>query len=314
MESKPLVSAVITAYNRAHLVGRAIDSVLAQTFEDFELVIVDDASQDNTEEVVAAYDDPRIRYIRNETNKGCAGARNVGFLESRGTYVACVDSDDKWLPNKLELQVEKFRTSDLPNLAAVYGTTIDLYEDGSTNTAQAEVRGDITDALLTKGYVVKGGFNSTMLRRDAFVGLGGEDESNPSREDFDFWLRLSKDHSFDFVPEPVVHMSQFGSDRLDEQQPQAHSGLRPRPQAPPRRLPAHAGIALLRRSHDDRQASGLDEPSAHGHDDVSLHAQERPHSRSELDLHARSRGGASADRESLSASRPGRDRYVTRSR
>ncbi len=101
-ENSPTVSVVIPTYNRAHLVGRAIQSVLNQTYHDFEIIIVDDGSIDNTEDVVKSLNDPSIRYTRHDQNRGGSAARNTGIKMARGEYVAFQDSDDEYLPEKVE--------------------------------------------------------------------------------------------------------------------------------------------------------------------------------------------------------------------
>ena len=95
-ESKPTVTIIIPTYNRAHLLGRAIRSVLTQTFHNWELIVVDDASTDNTKEVAYSFQDPRIHYLCHETNRGGPAARNTGIREARGLYIAFLDSDDEW--------------------------------------------------------------------------------------------------------------------------------------------------------------------------------------------------------------------------
>src|SRR4030042_5052103 len=102
----PTVSIIIPTYNRAHLVMRAINSVLDQSFQDFEIIIVDDASRDNTEKMVSGIRDKRIFYIRHEKNRGGSAARNTGIKQARGEYIAFLDSDDEWLPEKLEKQLK----------------------------------------------------------------------------------------------------------------------------------------------------------------------------------------------------------------
>lgn len=106
----PKVSVIIAAYNRAHLIGRALRTVLEQTYNDFEVIIVDDASTDNTENVIKSFDDARIKYIRHDKNKGAAAAWNTGIRASKGEYIAFQDSDDEWAEDKLEKQMNAFRS------------------------------------------------------------------------------------------------------------------------------------------------------------------------------------------------------------
>ena len=110
-EKNPTVSIIIPTYNRAHLIGRAIQSVLNQTYQNFEIIVVDDGSTDNTEEMIKEFQkhDKRIKYIRHEKNRGGAAARNTGIKVARGEYIAFQDSDDEWLPEKLEKQMDVFQ-------------------------------------------------------------------------------------------------------------------------------------------------------------------------------------------------------------
>ena len=119
MASTPLVSVVIPTYERATLVGRAMRSVLNQTMGDLELLVVDDGSRDNTEEVIRGWGDPRITYLKHEHNMGSSAARNTGIRQARGTYIGLLDSDDEWLPGKLEKQLGLFAGPSLPCLGAV---------------------------------------------------------------------------------------------------------------------------------------------------------------------------------------------------
>ena len=100
-----LVSIIMPSYNTAKFIGETISSVLAQTYTNWELIIVDDCSTDNTDEVVAGYDDPRIRYLKNEKNSGAAVSRNYALREATGKWIAFLDSDDLWYPEKLEKQI-----------------------------------------------------------------------------------------------------------------------------------------------------------------------------------------------------------------
>jgi glycosyltransferase involved in cell wall biosynthesis len=111
------VSVVIPTYNRASLLGRAIKSVLEQTYQDFEIIVVDDASTDNTEEVVRNLRDRRIRYLRHEKNRGGSAARNTGIRAAWGQYIAFQDSDDEWLPEKLKKQMEVLAAATITNIS-----------------------------------------------------------------------------------------------------------------------------------------------------------------------------------------------------
>ena len=122
MSSNPSVSVIIPTYKRAHLVTRAIDSVLNQTFSDVEVIVVDDGSPDNTEEVVRGVVDGRVRYIRHEVNRGLAAAgRNTGIAMARGYYIAFLDDDDEWRADKLEKQLEAIKSYD----AVLCGALVD---------------------------------------------------------------------------------------------------------------------------------------------------------------------------------------------
>src|SRR3989442_437688 len=102
------VSVIIPTYNRAEFLGLALTSVLNQTFQDFEILIIDDNSQDSTQEVVTNFGDERIKYIRHDVNKRVAAARNTGVANSNGEYIAFLDDDDEWFPDKLQIQLDLF--------------------------------------------------------------------------------------------------------------------------------------------------------------------------------------------------------------
>jgi glycosyltransferase involved in cell wall biosynthesis len=118
--NNPLVSVIIPTYNRAPLLGRCINSVLAQTYREFELLIIDDHSTDNTEEIVHSFNDPRIRYIKQTKNGGVSAARNAGISTAKGDFIAFNDDDDEWLPNKLERQIQIFQQSKMEKLGLVF--------------------------------------------------------------------------------------------------------------------------------------------------------------------------------------------------
>lgn len=201
-KTNALVSIIIPTYNRAHLIRRALDSAINQTFRKTEIIVVDDNSQDNTMEIVTSYKDERVRYIRHQENKGASAARNTGIRESKGRYIAFLDSDDEWLREKLEKQIEKFKTSS-PEVGAIYsGATI--FSDGRRVLDDIpSKRGDIHADELIMDYVVGGG-SSLVVRKECLIKVGGFNERLPARQDYDLALRLSKYCKYDFVEEPLV--------------------------------------------------------------------------------------------------------------
>src|SRR5262245_7125063 len=111
MSGQPAVSIIIPTYNRTGFLRAAVASALAQTLHDFEIIVVDDASKDDTERVLRHFEDSRITLIRHEINRGVAAARNTGVENAKGKYFAFLDDDDEWLPNKLNRQFELLESS-----------------------------------------------------------------------------------------------------------------------------------------------------------------------------------------------------------
>src|SRR5262249_25255030 len=167
----PKVSVIIITYNRAQYLQRAIRSVLNQTFQDFEIVVVDDASTDETPEVVKAFSDPKIRYFRHPINRQEAGSRNTAIQNARAEYVAFLDDDDLWLPQKLAVQVDLLDKSP-STVGVVYTSFLDI--DGETEKVlglwTAEKRGNVLQDLIEKNWI---GIPSTVvLRRKCFDAVG----------------------------------------------------------------------------------------------------------------------------------------------
>ena len=115
----PTVSVIIPTYNHAHVLGRSIQSVLNQTFQDFELIIVDDGSTDDTESLVNRSSSNKIKYVRHQGNQGRSVTRNTGIQLAKGDYIAILDADDEWMPEKLEKQMKVIRTAP-PEVGVVY--------------------------------------------------------------------------------------------------------------------------------------------------------------------------------------------------
>lgn len=206
----PEVSVVIPAFNRAHTIEAAIGSVLAQTFQNFEILVVDDGSTDGTADVVAAIKDERIRLIGRGDNKGAGAARNAGAGHSLGRWIAFQDSDDLWLPDKLSLQVERLESH--PPVAAVYCGLVVVEPALATEPGRAEVRyvpaggsayveGNIFDQLLQENIV---GTPTLVVRRELFQELGGFDTGLRALEDWDLALRIAAAGPVGFIDHPLV--------------------------------------------------------------------------------------------------------------
>lgn len=199
---RPVVSVVIPTWNRAHMMERVVATVQAQTLKDLEILIIDDGSTDDTAAVVGALDEPRIRYIPLDRNGGSAYARNRGLREARGEFIAFLDSDDEWFPEKLRLQVDRIR--ELPeSVIAIYTGTETITGKGDPQHFVPSLRGDLRLRLLERN-VLHGGGSSMLIRRSAADRAGAFDLDYPAIEDYDYWLRLSALGEIDFVPDVLV--------------------------------------------------------------------------------------------------------------
>ncbi|HWP58308.1 MAG TPA: glycosyltransferase family 2 protein [Candidatus Acidoferrales bacterium] len=202
----PTVSVVIPTHNRAELLRAAVTSVLKQTFRDLEIVVVDDASTDDTQEVVRRLnaDDGRIRYIRHATNRREAGTRNTGVGSARANYIAFLDDDDEWLPDKLQKQVDLMAHS-APRVGAVYTGFRQI--DRETGKLLAEFvprhRGDILSELCRGNCV--GTPSTVLVKRQCFENVGRFDEAIAFGPDYDMWIRIAKDFHFEYLQEPLVN-------------------------------------------------------------------------------------------------------------
>ncbi len=216
------VSVIITTYNRARLLKDAITSVLGQTFRDFELIVVDDCSQEDPKSVVDAFQDQRISYIRHKENKGDAAAKNTGIKAARGNYIITLDDDDLFAPWALEELVKQFDKSTQRNLGCVYGWSWWIHSDGKTlKFLASQERGNIFNAAL-KNQV----FTNILLKKKVFDTVGFYDETLPSGYDTDFYLRFTKEYNTDFVPRILFvirlqqqnHLSQLSLSHMERYQ------------------------------------------------------------------------------------------------
>jgi glycosyltransferase involved in cell wall biosynthesis len=199
-DSVPRVSVIVPTFNRAHLVCQAIDSVLAQTYREFEIVVVDDGSTDNTREVVSRYGEC-IRYIFQQ-NAGLSAARNTGIRASTGELLAFLDDDDTMSPTKLALQVAYL--DERPDVGAVYCGWQVVSADGTTVLGEVRPtrKGEILKDLLLEAYLFPP--VAIMIRRECIDRVGLFDETLPTCEDDDLWYRIAKaGYRFGCIEQPL---------------------------------------------------------------------------------------------------------------
>ncbi|MCF6158763.1 MAG: glycosyltransferase [wastewater metagenome] len=199
----PKVSVIVPTYNRAHLLRMAIVSILNQTFQDFEILVIDDCSNDGTQEVIRDFHDKRVQYIRHKVNKGEAGARNTGILNSNAEYIAFLDDDDAWLPEKLMLQVNLLKKCP-PEVGGIYTSCIEIDGINKRTSWQrtATKRGYIYYDMFIENCV--GTPSTVIVRRECFKKVGLFDESLGFGTDYDMWIRISREFRFEYIKEPLV--------------------------------------------------------------------------------------------------------------
>jgi len=208
--SKPAVTVIVPTYNRAALLAQALDSVAAQTFTEFEVVVVDDGSTEPIEEMVAGHA-TRPRFIR-QANLGPAAARNRGIESAAAPLVAFLDSDDLWLPQKLETCARYFESH--RDIRIVFGPMSPIDAAGAPVPGRTKPchGGWITEHLFRSSFVH---VPTVVAHRDLLRDAGGFNETLPVCEDYDLWLRLSVDNPFGLV-EPPLALRRLHDNRLSK--------------------------------------------------------------------------------------------------
>ena len=201
-EANPLVSVILPTYNRAATLDRAVRSVLLQSYQNLELIVIDDGSTDETSSYVSTIQDKRLRYLRQERNQGVAAARNAGMAAANGQLIAFLDSDDAWMPEKLSRQVAQMQRS-APRVGLLYTGLAIEHADGRIETWSPHARGYVLGKILQRN-IVHFGTSSTMIRAEAAEVVGGFDTTWPANEDHDYWVRIARFYEFDFDPEPLA--------------------------------------------------------------------------------------------------------------
>lgn len=214
--NEKLVSVNITTYKRAHLLSRCLDSVLSQTYENMEIVIVDDCSSDNTSEVVKEYQqkDSRIKYFKHEVNKGNAHARNTALENCTGYYVAFMDDDDEWIDkDKIKKQVEIFENSD--EKLGIICSSARLFSDEKTYRDKIiEKPNNLVSHILSRNGIIYS--PTVMTKRSIMREVDGFDTKLPRGIDSDFYRMCIVKHGYDvcFMKDVTTGIHEYGGDRM----------------------------------------------------------------------------------------------------
>jgi GT2 family glycosyltransferase len=207
----PLVSVILPTHNRVGFIERAVASVLAQSEQDFELIIVDDASSDATPDLLRrlATDDPRIRILHNAQPKGGGGARNTGIEASSGKWIAFLDDDDEWMPTKLARQLAQL-ADDADAVAC--GCSFEQHFP-SRRARVFRVPENVTLPQILRENVL-GGASVCMCSRELLLRIGGFDPQLRSAQDYDLWIRLRQQGRVAVCREPLVKYQEHDGDRI----------------------------------------------------------------------------------------------------
>lgn len=214
---RPEVSVVIPTFNRAHVLKRAMDSVLNQQEADVELIVVDDGSTDETEKLVLSYSDERVRYLYGGQNAGPARARNLGAAKAKGDYIAFQDSDDEWLPGKLQKQLQAIR-SDETGAGMVYCSFLKKFPDKEVLYPPADMpkemkSGKVFETLLFRPLV---GTPTMLIPRKVWKEMNGFTEELKCFEDWELTMRIALRYPVLLLEEPLVTVYSLGESLITD--------------------------------------------------------------------------------------------------
>jgi glycosyltransferase involved in cell wall biosynthesis len=201
----PVVSVVTPTYNAAETIAETIASVAAQSWREFEMIVVDDGSTDDTPRLLARFArrHPWISWFI-QANAGPGAARNAAIAMARGEFIAFLDADDLWAPNKLAMQIAAFERN--PNAAFVYADERDFWPDRERRDTlfqqKRPARGNVLRALFERGNFIL--TSTAMVRKSALQAMNGFDPSRRINEDVDLWFRMAEQYEFDYVPQVLV--------------------------------------------------------------------------------------------------------------
>lgn len=211
MSNTPQVSVVIPTHNRPELLQRAVNSVRAQTFQDFEIIVIDDGTRIRAEDVVRSFSDSRIRYLKNETGLGAPASRNRGIREAQTELIAFLDDDDEWLPEKLTVQLGPFIGTDESVGFSVTGAFTENEKTRGVNVVEEGIN-DFSNTALTR---FKGFLTSTLIvKRSVFDTVGFFDETLPSHQEAELLVRITRVYKGVGVNQPLTVMNMFEHEHI----------------------------------------------------------------------------------------------------
>jgi len=209
--SRPKVSIVIPTYNRTDFLKRALKSVLEQSFQNYEVLVVDDCSRENVQEVLKELKDNRLRYLRHETNQGEAISRNTAIQAAQGEYIAFLDDDDEWMPEKLELQID-FMDKAPESTGAVYSEFLWMNSEDGRFLGRRKIpmknghiptgKEEVYKILLVRNLI--GTPSTVVLRKSCFKEIGFFDSQIAYGVDHDLWIRLARHYSLEYINRALV--------------------------------------------------------------------------------------------------------------
>ncbi|MDL1963371.1 MAG: glycosyltransferase [Deltaproteobacteria bacterium] len=207
----PLVSVIIPTYNRGWILKETIDSVLTQDFTNFELIVVNDGSTDNTQDILNSYKEDII--VLQQNNKGVSAARNMGIASASGRLIAFLDSDDLWLPKKLSIQVDFFNA----NLDALICQTEEIWVRNGIRVNPGKRHKKLSGSIFEPSlYLCLVSPSAVMIKRSLFENAGMFDETLPACEDYDLWLRVSCRYPVYLIDIPLIIKRGGHSDQLSK--------------------------------------------------------------------------------------------------
>jgi glycosyltransferase involved in cell wall biosynthesis len=203
---KPLVSVVMPTFNRSRLLGRALRSVLGQSYGNLEIIVVDDASKDDTADVVKSIGDRRIKYIRHDSNRGGSAARNTGIRAATGEYIAFLDDDDQWEPEKTEEQLKVLERGECDALLCTS-------DEHGTRIAKFDRKKTIELDDLRRGRYTAGG-TGVLMARAAVIKDTMFDEGLPRYQDWDVFIRIGQQYRVGYLNRPYVRYNEGAHERI----------------------------------------------------------------------------------------------------